>query len=430
MVEVSDYVRTRTRGLLLVPVMVRVEMDQFEKVMGLLPGFNIKTIPSFGIVSSIVTQSELKQLEQLPGVVSIHFDYPTGLPEFPQNYFEQPYMGLLGVFTHLRGVTTSKPCISTLDAGNIIGVDQAREQGYTGKGVKVAVIDTSATSQHPQLRGKMETRRVAKGVGDTCGHGVHCSTTLLGDEYKTYKGLIVRGMAPGATGIAIKALTTPIGMGSSSDIVKAMEIAYQWGANIISMSLGSNEIPVDSLESQVVNTLATNGTLVCVANGNAGPGDGTVGDPGCARGALSVGAWDTFKNQIAEFSSRGPTPNYSFCPDDQVKPDVVAPGVDLYSGTSYGSMCDMVDKLPDGFVAISGTSMATPMVSGLLALVKQKFNEQNQVLDRRTVEWYCREHGHPKNNIDGYGLIDWSWFAKPPMVELPPIVKPTMEVRK
>jgi len=100
--------------------------------------------------------------------------------------------------------------------------------------------------------------------------------------------------------------------------------------------------------------------VACVAAGNDGPGNYTIGSPGGARDVITVGACDD-TNQIANFSSRGPTQ------DGRIKPDIVLPGVDIVSARANGTfMGRVVDSY---YTSCSGTSMATPHAAGLCALL-------------------------------------------------------------
>ena len=143
-----------------------------------------------------------------------------------------------------------------------------------------------------------------------------------------------------------------------------MEWAAAQGADVVNMSLGAafpsnGTAPMD----QAVNALTRgSGTLFVVAAGNSGPSGSSVGSPGSADEALTVGAVDS-ADQIAEFSSRGPRIG-----DFAVKPDVTAPGVDIVAPLAAGAALGNDGQVVDGrYLKLSGTSRATPHVAGAAA---------------------------------------------------------------
>lgn len=140
-----------------------------------------------------------------------------------------------------------------------------------------------------------------------------------------------------------------------------MDWAAHSGADIVSMSLGGQPTDGTDVLSLVLDGLSEEtGTLFVVAAGNTGS-DYSVGSPGAAASALTVGAVDR-DDKLAPFSSRGPRVG-----DNGVKPDLTAPGVDIVAaraaGTSMGHPVDVA------YTAASGTSMATPHVAGAAAIL-------------------------------------------------------------
>ncbi|MEV7563833.1 S8 family serine peptidase [Streptomyces tanashiensis] len=243
-----------------------------------------------------------------------------------------------------------------------IGTPKAWEAGLTGKGVKVAVLDTGADLGHPDLAGRVtETRSFIEGqeVADRNGHGTHVSSTVGGSGAASDGK--EKGVAPGAT-LAVGKVLSDQGSGTESQIIAGMEwAAKDIDAKIVSMSLGSSE-PSDGTDpmAQAVNTLsAETGALFVIAAGNAGY-PGSIGSPGAADSALTIGAVDS-ADRAAYFTSQGP--RYG---DQALKPDVSAPGVGILAARS---------QLVAGsgpYTSMSGTSMATPHVAGVAALLAEK----------------------------------------------------------
>ncbi|GAA2940093.1 S8 family serine peptidase [Streptomyces griseoincarnatus] len=250
-----------------------------------------------------------------------------------------------------------------------IGTPKAWEAGYDGKGVKIAVLDTGVDAAHPDLKGQVTAAKnftSAPGTGDVVGHGTHVASIAAGTGAQS-KGKY-KGVAPGAKILNGKVLDDS-GFGDDSGILAGMEWAAAQGADIVNMSLGGMDTPeTDPLEAAVDKLSAEKGILFAIAAGNEGPQ--SIGSPGSAESALTVGAVDD-KDKLAEFSSTGPRLG-----DGAVKPDVTAPGVDITAASAKGNeIAKEVGEKPAGYMTISGTSMATPHVAGAAALLKQQHPE-------------------------------------------------------
>ncbi|MHC5904515.1 S8 family peptidase [Streptomyces sp. S6] len=249
-----------------------------------------------------------------------------------------------------------------------IGAPAAWSSGWTGKGVKIAVLDTGVDATHPDLKGQVGAAKnftASPDAKDRQGHGTHVASTVAGTGAKS-KGKY-KGVAPGATILNAKVLDDQ-GFGEDSGILAGMEWAAAQGASIVNLSLGGGDTAeIDPLEEAVNRLSEQKNILFAIAAGNEGEdGDGTIGSPGSAANALTVGAVDG-NNLLADFSSKGPTA------DGSVKPDVTAPGVSITAASAPGNaIAAEVGEGPAGYMSISGTSMATPHVAGAAALLKQQ----------------------------------------------------------
>lgn len=245
-----------------------------------------------------------------------------------------------------------------------IGAPEVWKSGYDGKGVKVAVLDTGVDTGHPDLAGKLaETKSFVpdQAVQDGHGHGTHVASTIAGSGAASDGKR--KGVAPGADLLVGKVLNNA-GEGQASWIIAGMEWAANSGAEIVSMSLGGTASgPSDALSETVDELSASTGSLFVIAAGNAGPSEETIGTPGIADSALTVGAVDK-SDKLASFSSRGP--RYG---DSGVKPEITAPGVGITAARAAGTT--MGTPVDDNYTAANGTSMATPHVAGAAALVAQ-----------------------------------------------------------
>ncbi|NUT93231.1 MAG: S8 family serine peptidase, partial [Saccharothrix sp.] len=238
-----------------------------------------------------------------------------------------------------------------------IGAPAAWAAGYTGVGVKVGVVDTGVDGGHPDLVGREVAERNFTSdpdATDHIGHGTHVASTIAST------GTPYRGVAPGAQLLDAK-VCGQAGC-SESAILEGLRWTAEQGADVVNVSLGGTDGPEVDLLEEAVNTLsAAHGTLFVVAAGNSGSAE-TVGSPGSAEAALTVGAVDR-DDSIAYFSSRGPRVG-----DGGIKPDITAPGVDIVAAKSRA----LPGAGPADHHAMSGTSMATPHVVGAAALLAQQ----------------------------------------------------------
>ena len=243
----------------------------------------------------------------------------------------------------------------------------AWERGLDGRGVKVAVLDTGVDADHPALAGKVSTQAnftEAAGPADGNGHGTHVSSLIVGSGAGSDGAR--QGVAPGAELISGKVLADD-GFGQESWVIAGMEWAAAQDADVVNLSLSSAPSRGDDPVAVALDELtAETGTLFVAAAGNRG-GFGsnpyTIGSPGVAASALTVGAVDGADKQ-AGFSSEGPTLG-----SYRLKPDLVAPGVNIL-GAKAGA------RDGDLYVPMSGTSQATPIVVGAAALLMQQDPER------------------------------------------------------
>jgi hypothetical protein len=244
-----------------------------------------------------------------------------------------------------------------------IGAPAVWASGFTGKGVRVAVVDTGIDATHPDLQGQVVAAKdfSGEGPGDLAGHGTHVAATIAG------KGVVTngrgRGVAPDAQLVDAKACD--LHDCDDSNVIAAMEwAAVEQHAQVINLSLGDDDEPgLDPLELAVNDLTERTGVLIVVAAGNQSPDSPrNVSTPASADSALAVGAVDSH-DALAGFSRQGPRIG-----DGALKPELTAPGVDIVAARATGTEPDGNGQL----VSMSGTSMAAPHAAGSAALLAQQ----------------------------------------------------------
>jgi subtilisin family serine protease len=277
-----------------------------------------------------------------------------------------------------------------------------------GSGVKVAVLDTGVYGDHSALEGRVKKFVVIDPLGrrietartfDSGQHGTHVCGTIAGG--KSADGTSI-GVAPEADLLAAGVL---IGNATLQTLVEGLAWAIEYGADIINMSLGFSYY--EPLFPEIFNLLLKQfGILPVVAVGNENYGNSS--SPGNAYNALSIGAVENLGDQTHDvaFFSSGASLVFPGQAEELVvtKPDVVGPGVQVYS-------CIPPEKRSDGvyeYTYMDGTSMATPHVAGVAALLMSAkpdapTTEIMQVL-KETAKHPAGEDERPDNRW-GYGLV-------------------------
>lgn len=282
-----------------------------------------------------------------------------------------------------------------------IGAPAAWQRGFTGQGVKVAVLDTGIDTGHPDLAGKVTVSAnfsYSDDTADHVGHGTHVAGTIAGSGAASDGKY--RGVAPDATLLNGKVLDD-YGYGTESGIIAGMEWAVAQGADVVNMSLGGE--PTDGTDpmSEAVNTLSRSGALFVVAAGNCYETAGQpeqISAPAAAGAALAVGNLE--RDGVAhEGSCRGGRKG-----DLAVKPEISAPGTGIVAARAGGT--DIGEPVGDHYTTLTGTSMAAPHVAGTAALLAQARPEwTGGQLKQRLISTADPQGSQPVTDI-GTGRVD------------------------
>ena len=341
----------------------------------------------FNGFAATVSRSALERLADHPAVESVTLDAEIELPE-----------------------AESEPRLPTWGLEKVNAPKTWGDYGFTGKGVVVGTMDSGVDGGHPALASRWRGRTGATSSSwyaatgenyaepaDGHGHGTHVMGTIVGGA----PGEIV-GVAPDAEWIAVK-----IFRDSGSTTSSIIHDGFQWmlapggdpakAPDVVNNSWGSDATYTTEFLEDVRAWVAA-GIFPAFANGNNGPGTGSVGSPGSFPESFGVGATD-INDQVASFSSRGPA---IWDGVRYLKPQVSAPGAQIYSSWPR--------QLGEGdYNTISGTSMATPHLTGVVALLLSAQPDLSVEATRELLESTARTEPHmgklPNDNY-GHGIAD------------------------
>ena len=317
-----------------------------------------------------------------------------------------------------------------------VNANKAWNEGYTGKGVLVGVIDTGVNF-HKDLEKNLwdggeeypnhgyNTFENSHDVHDGFNHGTHCAGIICGDGTSGTQ----TGIAPDATVMCIKVMDDA-GGGNANTVCSGIEFAIEHGADVLNMSLGFPNASMstrEALRQTYENALEANVSIM-TAVGNDGmlnltfpvpnsvrvPGgcpppwlhpDQQV-NPGGLSACIAVSAVNYY-NVVADFSSRGPFTwqtssyeDYPYLPGREIgliRPDVCAPGVGIISCSNTNS---------SGYISMDGTSQATPCVTGVVCLMLQKKPYLTPAQICEALETTATKLSETKSNETGSGCVN------------------------
>ena len=363
-------------------------------------------------VRVIVWLEKDSDLKNFRSIGKVRYDYsiiPAIAMEVPSNRLED----LAELSDVKKVVLDRKVTILRMDSIPLIKADVASNDFVVnGTNINVSIIDTGIFNhtefQTPNRIVKQKcycqeccppnNLNESDNATDDHSHGTHCAGITGGEGDGSG-----RGVATNVSLFAVKVLDSS-GSGYDSDVAAGIDWSVNNGANVISMSLGEPYYEFmdcyDLACSEAVDNATKQGVVVVVAAGNDGSFAETIAAPGCAKSAITVG--NTNDNDVIySSSSRGPTK------DNRTKPDLTAPGVSIYS---------TINSL-NGYDYKTGTSMSTPHVAGVAALLMQKFYQtfgylpepdrvKAIILTAVNISGMNSVGYQQRNNVHGSGRID------------------------
>jgi serine protease AprX len=302
--------------------------------------------------------------------------------------------------------------------------------GVTGAGVGVATIDSGVNPWHEDLQGRIvhfaDFVNAQAQPYDDYGHGTHVAGIIAGGGQNSNGAR--RGVAPGAHLVVLKALDTT-GNGFTSNVIAAIDyaIANRAAYNIrvlnLSVAAGVYESFTTDPLTLAAKRAVDSGIVVVAAAGNRGrdaagqPQYGGIASPGNAPWVLTVGATndvgtaDRRDDVVAAFSSRGPSPI-----DENAKPDIVAPGVNmesaadpssaLYAANPASRVWGSVRTGSEPYLSLTGTSMAAPVVAGAIALMLEANAALTPNAVKAILEFTAEARDGYNNLVQGAGFLN------------------------
>lgn len=369
---------------------VIIELTREASSLGAGPahiqGFHLKC--HLGLINSMAGILETDSLESLDAMPSIYKVYPDKIVH-----------------------ATLHVAVPTLRA--II----PHQKGITGKSVTVAVLDTGV-HPHPDLT-QPSNRLVAfadfvgnkRSPYDDNGHGTHIAGAIAGNGSSS-RGKY-KGVAPEARLVGVKVLDEN-GKGRTSTVIEGLEWCLtnksRLNIRVLNLSMGSEATapPAEDPMCKAVEQLWDAGVVVVVAAGNDGPTEKTILSPATDPKVIAVGAMDDRRtierkdDSVAKFSARGPTL------EGLTKPDVLAPGVGITSLKIPRRMFGFgARSTTDKYKALTGTSMATAIATGTVALMVDRFPDLDPGRIKERLMSSAENRGYDANT-QGRGYIDAS----------------------
>ncbi|RMG36098.1 MAG: hypothetical protein D6732_08515 [Methanobacteriota archaeon] len=321
-----------------------------EEYLGLLQNFDV--LEQYNNLQAVVVRLSPSQVALAKKLYDFHV--------YPLEYFQLKV-------PDVKPIPKSEIEVDSVDDLNILDVQPLYDMGYNGTGIVVGLVDDGVYADHAALKGKVALQDFV-GSGDYYNHGTLVAGMIVPDG----------SVDPNVIGTAVNASIYSVAMGatdgsfSSSTVLSGLNkmLGYNQTVRIVNLSLG-NPFPVFG---EIMEKFESVNMLVVAAAGNDGPtnpdGQAPVSYPGAFIEPLSVAASD-YQGNVAGFSSRGPPWG-----NNLLKPEVMAPGDNVYTTTVGGSLFGYVD----------GTSFSSPSVAGVAATLASAMDMNNLTWNAGTLK--------------------------------------------
>ncbi len=360
----------------------------------------VSSYQSFWIVNALLVDGQASSVYQLAARADVRY-----LEAAPQYRVEPDAAQKSGP----QHIAASEPGLNQINAPAVWA------QGFRGQGITVGILDTGQQFDHPALVRQYRGTSILPGHDynwfdadygttspvDYYGHGTHVTGIIVGDDGAGNQ----IGVAPAANWIGCRGQAD--GTGSNDEMIKCAQFMLaptrldgsdarpELRPQVVNNSWGSNTSSgTDEGYRWAVVAWVNAGIFPAFSNGNSGPAAGTANAPGSYPESFAVGASGTGSDNLAGFSSRGPSPI-----DGGLKPQLTAPGIGVRSSYPNGS-----------YASLSGTSMASPHVAGVVALLlaKNRGLTVSQLANVLTQTAYFDPvvMGVRPNNNYGWGRLD------------------------